>query len=156
MTEKKPSTFRSGGNRWNTQTHVSVFLWENPLNTPAFRNQSLFEWKISVTADMWLNSTKLEEGQKNRKTDLTPDERWENYRGWACYELCWVVVRQIPTYVPHICRTISGRGLEHKWSVYEPCVLWACAWEELSGPDRVSLHDKQLLRSGMRAGQSGK
>lgn len=30
------------------------------------------------------------------------------------------------------------------------------AWEELSGPDRVSLHDKQLLRSGMRAGQSGK
>lgn len=31
-----------------------------------------------------------------------------------------------------------------------------CAWEELSGPDRVSLHDKQLLRAGMHAGQSGK
>lgn len=27
-----------------------------------------------------------------------------------------------------------------------------CAWEELSGPDKVSLHDKQLLRSGMHAG----
>lgn len=69
-------------------------------------------------------------------------------------------MRQITTYVPHICRTVSGRGPENKWSVYEPRVLHACvcvcAWEELSGPDRVSLHDKQLLRSGMRVGQSGK
>lgn len=31
-----------------------------------------------------------------------------------------------------------------------------CVWEGLSGPDGVSLHDKQLLRAGMCAGQSGK
>lgn len=29
----------------------------------------------SMTADMWLVSTKLGEGQKNGKTDLTKDER---------------------------------------------------------------------------------
>lgn len=40
----------------------------------------------------------------------------------------------------------------------EVCMSHApvCAGEELSGPDRVSLHDKQLLRAGMHAGQSGK
>lgn len=44
-------------------------------------------------------------------------------------------------------------------SASEVCMSHAygvCAWGELSGPDRVSLHDKQLLGSGMRAGQSGK
>lgn len=80
----------------------------------------------SMTADMWLVSTKLGEGQKNGKTDLTKDERWEYWRGWESsvwgVVLNGVVVRQITTYVPHICRSVSG-GCECKWSVHEPCAL---------------------------------
>lgn len=78
---------------------------------------------------MWLNSTKLGEGRRNRKTDLTPDERWKNYRGWesyvVCKELCWVVVRQITTYVPHICRTASGGAqaqVKCVWAMRTVCV----------------------------------
>ena len=54
-----------------------------------------------------------------------------------------------PTYVQ-----VQLEGVcESKCMSHAQCVF---AWEELSGPDRVSLHDKQLLRAGMRAGQSGK
>lgn len=77
--------------------------------------------------------------------------------GMQSEALIEVLVRQSTTYVSHICRaatrgsgslSTSGVCMSHAYSV--------CAWEELSGPDRVSLHDKQLLRSGMYAGQSGK
>lgn len=78
----------------------------------------------SMTADMWLVSTKLGEGQKNGKTDLTKDERWEYWRGWESsvwgVVLNGVVVRQITTYVPHICRSVSGG-----WGVWTQV---KCAW----------------------------
>lgn len=51
-----------------------MLLLENPRNAPC-PGIKAFPIKSNVTADMWLNSTKLGEGQKNRKTDLTPDER---------------------------------------------------------------------------------
>lgn len=74
--------------------------------------------------------------------------------------LSGVLVRQITTYVRYICRTVSTSGvcMIHAYPVCVCVCVCACvcAREELSGPDRVSLHDKQLLRSGMRAGQSGK
>lgn len=65
-------------------------------------------------------------------------------------------MRQITTYVPYICTTASGGERASRSQARMSHVHGVCAWEELSGPDRVSLHDKQLLRAGMRAGQSGK
>lgn len=68
---------------------------------------------------MWLSSSKLGEGQKYKKSDLTQDERWENWRGWKSSVrgavLNGVLVRQIATYVPHICRPASGR--ERVWAM---------------------------------------
>ena len=63
-----------------------------------------------------------------------------------------VVVRQITTYVHHICRTASGGERDSEVCMGHARRVYVCAWEELSGPDRVSLHDKQLLRAGMRTG----
>lgn len=38
---------------------------------------------------MWLNSSKLGEGQQNRKTDLTPDERTRgDERATQCAKSC--------------------------------------------------------------------
>lgn len=59
-----------------------------------------------------------------------------------------------PTYVG---LRVERGGCERMLRVYEALhTLCVCVWEGLSGPDGVSLHDKQLLRAGMCAGQSGK